>query len=299
MQPWAQRSTLSHDGTLTNATYTNLDSPTMDSSQQPGEKSALQNVFGSSVSLAELNGDTSRVGSRFPTRAPTPDADVPRMTPPTSSRGLRRKRALSVSQRAPAWRHYSIGGFVLCLLALFVCGVVHGMVVLNFISMGRFGSELANSALHDQRTAIVAAGLLAVCLGLLFPVVDYLFPERMHTGKSGADWASIIRASGAVLGLTYAMTKLASGAWLLWGLANPILWYIIDSTAVGFGLSAALAVAGGALTSLVGAGHSGTPLQRLEDLFGIAAVYFSASILWGNLGRRLLSARTSSKTQPI
>ncbi|PRT55783.1 INSIG family protein [Wickerhamiella sorbophila] len=248
--------------------------------------SALQNVFGSRVSLAELNGDiTSRMNSRAP--SPKPESW-------SAHRRTHRAKTRSMSMSRPGSHHFPHPGslsFVQILsraVVLFALGAAYGWYHTTQIPMA---VPLAIPLQVNGRLLSVA-GLSAIILGLVLPVVDYIMPVAFRSqskgAKAGKDWLSIVRALGAFLGMMYAVSKLQI-ATIFWCLASPFLWFVLDGSPNGLIAATGTAV-GGPLLMYLTFPESFTAMPGrdiTQVLWWLAASYFSASIFFGNLGRRL------------
>lgn len=241
-------------------------------------ESALANVFGSDVSLAELNGDVaSALSSRQ--QSVTSEHMATRRRRRSISRSRHRPRADREGHEKRDSVPKTMGRFAL----LFAVGVGHcQMLHYEFPSL-----------IMGQRSIIayyILSGIIAAVLGVMLPHFDIYFPEKRSRGKGGENWASIVRALAGFLGMLYAVTKL-SNASVFWGFANPCLWYVADATRNGFVVSAVMACAGAAgFASLFPELLDGRTLkQSIGVLAWIAASYFNSSIVIGNLSRRLVA----------
>lgn len=116
--------------------------------------------------------------------------------------------------------------------------------------------------------------------------------------KGGSDWASIIRAGSAFVGLAYGVQKISwdssSQVAFLWACLNPILWYILDGTFNGLLVSSISAIVETVGFAIFVPSHF--PPAAFESsivyfsiLTWICSVFFCCSICFGNLGRRLLT----------
>lgn len=275
-------------------------------------RSTLAGVFGSEVSLAELNGDVTANGSPSWLRgindlsnirltSSSSSSSASPLLRPVNSRNVR-GHARRPSQTVPSISNgvgvvpLSTGAVIVRFSILFAFGVAYG----QFTRHIHDNHQVTSSTLNIDRTGVLSLlwGFQGVTLGLLLPLFDWFYPEqrRWYRGKGGYDWASIIRAVAAFVGVAYGIRKLSWTSTLqaavFWGLVNPCLWFILDATRNGFILSSLTAIVGTGVFAVLFPDH----LPRAEwsetyvSVFAwVASVFFCCSICFGNLGRRLLS----------
>ena len=251
----------------------------------PSSESALQNVFGSRVSLAELSGDISSRNSRTGSPAPPESWTAHRRTRAKS-------KSISMPRSAAARYHHAplgYGHILMRAVVLFVQGVIYGWVHAQLVPTVVRRMPVAD--LDWQLLCI--SGLWAVILGISLPLTDRALPPSTARAKAIArsDWLPIVRALGAFLGMTYAVSKLDI-ATVFWCIASPFLWLVLDGSRNGLVCAVAAAVLGplslvflGSVSSDVVNGTEGWHM-----VLWMAASYFSSSIFFGNLGRRLFPA---------
>ncbi|KAK9442696.1 INSIG domain-containing protein [Metarhizium brunneum] len=176
-------------------------------------------------------------------------------------------------------------------------------------------------------------GVAGIGLGSLLPWFDKLWEDTfgnegddsvVDKGASpGTDWALVMRAIGAFVGIIFAIRKLAWVSTLqvsaTLALVNPLLWWLIDRSKPGFVLSAAVGLTGSIL--LLGVdpeimpAPSGLPSRNSSNPFnsdplalgGLAtqetvetgvwmlSVLFCSCLCFGNIGRRLTWNRSSGR----
>ncbi|KAH0597156.1 hypothetical protein MHUMG1_05466 [Metarhizium humberi] len=176
-------------------------------------------------------------------------------------------------------------------------------------------------------------GVAGIGLGSLLPWFDKLWEDTfgnegddsvVDKGASpGTDWALVMRAIGAFVGIIFAIRKLAWVSTLqvsaTLALVNPLLWWLIDRSKPGFVLSAAVGLTGSIL--LLGVdpeimpAPSGLPTRNSSNPFnsdplalgGLAtqetvetgvwmlSVLFCSCLCFGNIGRRLTWNRSSGR----
>lgn len=276
-------------------TSDSLPPPPSSSSQLPNSKSfinlthsALAGVFGSQVSLAELNGDvqsttTTAASTRQPSRT-------------NSKQNLSSTEQIDDEEllKMPTLSIFTLS---VRIVALFVFGVVYG----QFSRHLHDNHQITTYTLDIDQTGAFSLlwGSQGIVLGFLLPFFDWMFPERnrrLNAGKGGADWISIIRAAAAFMGIAYGVRKLSWTSTLqaafYWGMVNPCLWFILDGTRNGFILSCMTAVIGTTVFAIIFPSH--LPLSRLNEEYiavvtWVASVFFCCSICFGNIGRKLLT----------
>lgn len=256
--------------------------------------SALQGVFGSQVSLAELTGDVSQPPTRPGTPGPSLRPQDPRVTAAgaTASNGSRSP----IPVAAGSAKRFSVLAALRGVIVLFLFGVAYGQLSKRLHD----NNDVSTWTLDIDHTGVLSllSGSQGIVLGAILPLFDYLYPERgrvLKRGKGGADWSSIVRASAAFLGIAYGIRKLAwastSQAAFYWGMVNPCLWYILDATRNGFIVGTLTGLVGTTVFALVFPDHLPTPAPSeayLSVVAWVASVFFCCSIGFGNLGRRLL-----------
>lgn len=203
----------------------------------------------------------------------------------------------------------SFNTLVIRIMTLFACGVAFGELARHLHDNPEVCPHTLDLSLSDNNLATYYSlvwGAQGIVLGLLFPLLDWLFPEdaNLKQGKSRSDWSSIIRAVSAFLGLGLGVRKLpwdsSEQVAALWGLLNPFLWYLFDGSRNGFILSALVAILGTLVFAVVFPTH--LPQAELSSMYvsvaaWIASVFFCCSICFGNIGRRILSVEVSTVRQ--
>lgn len=270
-------------------------------------RSSLSGVFGSSVSLAELTGDTAtpmdtpfrlRTNRDLASGVTSSSSNSP--TPHQSTRASAHHR--TSSQTVPSISD-SVEVVPLSWLAL----VVRFSILFAFgVGYGQFtrhlhdNHQITSSTLDIDKTGAFSLwwGIQGVTLGVLLPFFDWIYPEkrRWYWGKGGYDWTSIIRAVAAFVGVAYGIRKLAWTSTLqaaaFWGFVNPCLWFLLDATRNGFILSSLTALIGTGVFAVIFPDHLpkiAWSESYVSAFIWVASVLFCCSICFGNLGRRLLS----------
>lgn len=249
--------------------------------------SALAGVFGSNVSLAELTGDVSNSPSRRPSN--------------TDLSGERKQQQNNLNDSKTSKKYQSRPLSILSLLSsivtLFGFGVAYGQLSRHLHD----NHQVTSYTLDIDQTGAFSLlwGSQGIVLGFLFPVFDWIYPEKNRKwsrGKGGADASSIIRSIAAFMGVAYGIRKLSWTSTLqaafYWGMVNPCLWFILDATRNGFILSCLTAIVGTTVFAIIFPNH--LPPPGLSEAYvsvtvWVASVFFCCSICFGNTGRRLLS----------
>ncbi|KAG5913693.1 hypothetical protein E4U53_004802 [Claviceps sorghi] len=155
----------------------------------------------------------------------------------------------------------ALRGALLCAL-----GLGYGVIVARLhIEQNHLPPLLDDSFMkpgHHWRY-VVFWGLGGLVLGSLLPWFDTMWANVFEpssneavAGKNkdtgpGTDWALVMRAVGAFVGIIFAMRKLAWVSTLqvsvTLALVNPLLWWLIDRSTSGFVLSAAVGLTGSLL----------------------------------------------------
>ncbi|KAH7002034.1 insulin-induced protein-domain-containing protein [Ilyonectria destructans] len=230
-------------------------------------------------------------------------------------------------------------------LLLFLLGVGYGVLV----TTTRFHSGAGNLASFKDgmiRPAYNWAhlafwGVAGVALGALLPWFDRVWEESFGEGEddvvvvekdgdikdlgSSTDWALVIRAVGAFVGIVFAIRKVAWASTLQVSLSlalvNPLLWWLIDRSKPGFVLAAAVGLTGSAFLlgvnpdmmptpSAISFGNASVTRATSHDdlltLGGLArqetvetgvwmlSVLFCSCVCFGNIGRRLAMGRSAA-----
>ncbi|KHO00766.1 INSIG domain-containing protein [Metarhizium album ARSEF 1941] len=176
-------------------------------------------------------------------------------------------------------------------------------------------------------------GVAGVGLGSLLPWFDRLWDNIFGSegdnvvddsrAGPGTDWALVVRAIGAFVGIIFAIRKLSWASTLqvsaTLALVNPLLWWLIDRSKPGFVLSAAVGLTGSILFLRVDPEIMPAPLglspRNFSNVFegdpftlgGLAtrktvetgvwmlSVLFCSCLCFGNIGRRLTWNRSSGR----
>lgn len=235
--------------------------------------SALRGVFGSTMSLSELSGDSPshlspRSGySRFGLNE----------HPPAHKMHTKVRRHSSVSGKRPKRPKRRFTLFA-TILVLFVFGVSHAQLMNSHLPLD------SDSEVSEARKIVLlgVSGLLTILAGFLVSDSDHE-PYREC-------WASFTRCYGAVLGLLYLERHIPAQSIAASLLVNPIMWYIGDGSVNGFLTAALSTILGALLTGAVTpALFTQVPAARaVLNFVGVGSSYFGASLLAGNLGRGLV-----------
>ncbi|KAH7159900.1 insulin-induced protein-domain-containing protein [Dactylonectria estremocensis] len=320
--------------------FLNLTSSTLFGIYSPATPSARDRVFDDRVELDTPWGN----GAQTPIKRPSVDEATYELMRDRSH--LVRRRSSFRPTEAPVQFAPPPSLFSLALrgLLLFLLGVGYGVLV----TTTRFHSGAGNiSSFTDGiiRPAYNWAhlgfwGVAGVALGALLPWFDRVWEESFGevdddvvvVEKDGAskdlgpstDWALVIRAIGAFVGIVFAIRKVAWASTLQVSLSlalvNPLLWWLIDRSKPGFVLAAAVGLTGSAFLLGVNPDMMPTPAASpygnisvtgtsshddLLTLGGLArqetvetgvwmlSVLFCSCVCFGNIGRRLAIGRSA------
>ncbi|PNY25808.1 Uncharacterized protein TCAP_04259 [Tolypocladium capitatum] len=278
----------------------------------------------------ELMRDRSRLPRRRSTCCP---GDETGSSPPPSAAA----RALSLTFRAGL---------------LFLLGVGYGVLVTRLHTEQQYLADLAEGIIKPGANWKYLAfwGVSGVALGSLLPWFDKVWERTFGseldgdavTGGDGdgaaekelgpgTDWALVMRAIGAFVGIIFAIRKLAWASTLqvsaTLALVNPFLWWLIDRSKPGFLLSAGVGLTGsmlllGVKPDMMPAPSRPAPPHAAEATFhnasatadapapavvlgGLASqetvetgvwmlsVLFCSCVCFGNIGRRLAWSRSA------
>lgn len=292
MSDFRKRSSGDSNGTLT-PTYNNNNNNNGLASNSNSflnlTNSALSGVFGSQVSLAELTGDVSNAPSRRPS---TGDLQAQ-----AGGTGTGDGDRASKAGAGGGGRPISAVSLATSIATLFGFGVAYGQLSRHLHD----NHQVTSYTLDIDQTGAFSLlwGSQGIVLGFLFPLFDWMYPEKNRKwsrGKGGADWSSIIRSIAAFMGVAYGIRKLSWTSTLqaafYWGMVNPCLWFILDATRNGFILSCLTAIVGTTVFAIIFPNHLPTPglsEEYVSVTVWVASVFFCCSICFGNTGRRLLS----------
>ncbi|KAI5459839.1 insulin-induced protein-domain-containing protein [Mariannaea sp. PMI_226] len=284
-------------------------------------------------------------GAQTPIRRPSID-DVTYEFMRDRSHGIRRRSSIltaeppNLTASTPSYMSLALRG-----LLLFCLGVGYGVLVTTTrfrTQSGKMSSFTEGGSRPPYHSVhLFSWGLAGVILGVLLPWFDRVWEESVGETQENVpvaegddagptkdpgpstDWALVIRAVGAFVGILFAIRKVA---WvstlqvsLSLALVNPLLWWLIDRSKPGLVLSTAVGFAGSVLLLGVnpeimpapsgvqfGNSSSSQASSSLDDLLtfgGLArphtveagvwmlSVLFCSCVCFGNIGRRLAMGR--------
>ncbi|KAK0386314.1 hypothetical protein NLU13_6151 [Sarocladium strictum] len=280
-------------------------------------------------------------GSQTPVRRPTLDEATYELMKERSHLQRRRSSYRSVDsmplpqQSSPL---ASAASLTLRGALLFLLGVGYGAVVSRF-----HHSPEGDDSMYDHAYFLAFWGVAGVVLGALLPWFDKFWEEKyggededeavpgtvdvvsgVDETNAGTDWALVMRAIGAFVGIVFAIRKLPWSSTLqvsiTLALVNPLLWWLIDRSKSGFLLSAAVGLAGSMVLLGVNPAMMPTPSvtseffrtnassatgedddelmmmlggllarnnEMVESGVWMLSVLFCSCVCFGNIGRRL------------
>ncbi|KAF4997937.1 hypothetical protein FDECE_11930 [Fusarium decemcellulare] len=222
-------------------------------------------------------------------------------------------------------------------LLLFILGIGYGVLVTTRFhggpnSLSSLRGNIIRPAYNWAHLAFW--GFAGVALGALLPWFDRIWEESFGDGEdeavvekdavsreddgSSTDWALVVRAIGAFVGIVFAIRKVAWASTLqvslTLALVNPLLWWLIDRSKPGLFLSTAVGFTGSALLLGVNPDMMPAPAhapfgnisasmdsddeplpifgglarqETLETGVWMLSVLFCSCVCFGNIGRRL------------
>ncbi|UNI21345.1 hypothetical protein JDV02_007343 [Purpureocillium takamizusanense] len=174
---------------------------------------------------------------------------------------------------------------------LFMLGVGYGMIVTRLHNEQQYLADLAEGIIKPGANGRYLAfwGVSGVVLGSLLPWFDRVWVDMFgdevvdetvviadadgSVDKElgpGTDWALVMRAIGAFVGIIFAIRKLPWASSLqvsaTLALVNPLLWWLIDRSKPGFVLSAGVGLIGSVLLLGLNPEMMPAPSSRLSPL---------------------------------
>ncbi|POR37896.1 Uncharacterized protein TPAR_01913 [Tolypocladium paradoxum] len=236
---------------------------------------------------------------------------------------------------------------------LFLLGVGYGVLVTRLHSEQQYLADLAEGIIKPGANWKYLAfwGVSGVVLGSLLPWFDKVWERTFGSelddddavaggdGEGaakrglgpGTDWALVMRAIGAFVGIVFAIRKLAWASTLqvsaTLALVNPLLWWLIDRSKPGFVLAAGVGLTGSMLLLRVNpemmpapsplaphaaaaSSHNASATadaaaaaaavlgglasqETVETGVWMLSVLFCSCVCFGNIGRRLAWSRSA------
>ncbi|KAL2205087.1 hypothetical protein CC79DRAFT_1323828 [Sarocladium strictum] len=277
-------------------------------------------------------------GAQTPIRRPTLDDATYELMKDRSHLPRRRSSYRSVDSIPPpqkAATFTTIASFTFRGALLFSLGVGYGAMVSRF-----HRSAEGEDTLYDHAYFLAFWGVAGMVLGALLPWFDKFWEENFgcedvdeavagsidvvsgsDESNAGTDWALVMRAIGAFVGIVFAIRKLPWSSTLqvsiTLALVNPLLWWLIDRSKAGFLLSAGVGLAGSmvllgvnpammptpSVTNALFRGNASSAVdedevmlvlggllarnETVESGVWILSVLFCSCVCFGNIGRRL------------
>lgn len=312
--------------------------------------SALYGIYSQSASAARDNNISDRedldtpwgMGAQTPIKRPSIDDATYELLRDRSHLVRRRSSLRPVEASGPFKPGQSTSSSVLRGLLLFTLGVGYGVLVTTRFHYGQGQlATLADGIIPPAHNWAHVGfwGLAGVGLGGLLPWFDRVWEnsfgqdqdgdvvQKDSTDKGdeiGTDWALVVRAIGAFVGIVFAIRKVAWASTLqvslTLALVNPFLWWLIDRSKPGFLLSAAVGLTGSLFLLGIDPDMMPAPTRApignvsssavvpdddqllvlgglaqqktVESLVWMLSVLFCSCICFGNIGRRLAFGRS-------
>lgn len=188
----------------------------------------------------------------------------------------------------PSWSSATLGAGL-----LFALGVGYGVLLARLQDGPKWMSLTEGIVLQSGWNIPYLAfwGVSGVALGALLPWFDRVWEDTFGEDSSSAveteqdapleeqssstDWALVMRAIGAFVGIVFAIRKLAWSSTLqvsvTLALVNPLLWWIIDRSAAGLIMSGAVGFTGSAVLLGVNPQMMPAPSSLLLHMHAAAA----------------------------
>lgn len=188
----------------------------------------------------------------------------------------------------PSWSSATLGAGL-----LFALGVGYGVLLARLQDGPKWMSLTEGIVLQAGWNLPYLAfwGVSGVALGALLPWFDRVWEDTFGEDSSSAveteqdapleeqssstDWALVMRAIGAFVGIVFAIRKLAWSSTLqvsvTLALVNPLLWWIIDRSAAGLIMSGAVGFTGSAVLLGVNPQMMPAPSSLLLHMHAAAA----------------------------
>ncbi|KAF7554660.1 hypothetical protein G7046_g6766 [Stylonectria norvegica] len=320
--------------------FLNLTSSTLFGIYSPTASSGRDRVFGD-----RDDADTPwGTGAQTPIKRPSVDEATYELMRSRSHLTRRRSSFRPVESSSSPSAISTAVSLALRATLLFLLGVGYGVLVTT-----RFHGEQKPSSYSGGHVRqgynwshLLFWGVAGVGLGALLPWVDRVWEDSFGDGDEEAvieqdgahtkepnpstDWALVVRAIGAFVGIVFAIRKVAWASTLqvslTLALVNPFLWWLIDRSKPGLLLSTAVGLTGSVL--LLGVNPdmmpapSGPPFRNGSTVAAAAAdeevltlgglarqetveagvwmlsVLFCSCVCFGNIGRRLALGRSAA-----
>ncbi|KAF4503867.1 hypothetical protein G6O67_008803 [Ophiocordyceps sinensis] len=266
--------------------------------------STLMGIFSEAASsrdrsIIDRDDDTPwGTGARTPVKRPGVDDATYELMRDRSHLPRRRSSYRPVDTTRPPSRAAIALSRVLRALLLFLLGVGYGVLVTRLHNEQQYLADLTEGIIKPGANwrYLTFWGVAGVVLGSLLPWVDRRWEKAFGSDagdavddgdeaaraaqRSGTDWALVMRAIGAFVGIIFAIRKLAWASTLqvsaALALVNPLLWWLIDRSKPGFLLSACVGLMGSMLLLSVNPDMMPAP-SRSPPMSATAAQNFSSS----------------------
>ncbi|KAF2683486.1 hypothetical protein K458DRAFT_488104 [Lentithecium fluviatile CBS 122367] len=174
---------------------------------------------------------------------------------PNTKNGLGSRSPIPGQPSKPR-RRRGLGKYIVVtgkLAALFVFGVVYGVVVSHLHDTRELAAVRVEGVDQESWTYFASWGLAGVALGCSLPYVELAWggpgsdngdsedAEKEAEQSFGEQWNDIVRSVGAFMGIAFAIRRLPWQSTLqltlTLALVNPALWYILDRSKPGLSFS--------------------------------------------------------------
>ncbi|CCH42986.1 putative membrane protein [Wickerhamomyces ciferrii] len=201
--------------------------------------------------------------------------------------------------------HLSFTKIIISLFILSISGILYNQLGQHIHDNHILVPELASKPLeigikignalvfHDSVPKWVIYSIEGIIFGLIQPLIDYIFNLKSGKIQTKIDSNSIIRASVAFLGVSFAVRKIewnsSIQASIAWSLLSPCLWLLLDGTLSGFLTSVTIA----SIASFSVVVLEGLPKNWNQDyefsaiMLWLGNFFFFGLIIFGKIGRYL------------
>ncbi|XP_063673727.1 insulin-induced gene 2 protein-like [Bolinopsis microptera] len=183
------------------------------------------------------------------------------------------------------------------IAVLFLAGVVFSLLFSTLLIQREVTSlptELLNDMVSSAWWVPIAAGILSLCVGMLYPTVDSIYGTKPVLQ---CDWSNLIRCSIIFFGINHACMKLdymnSMQLSVTLGVLSITMWWLFDRTVSGLVVGLVSTIVFISVSQFFV--YHGFASYKAPDFFllrsWIPSLIFSAVITFGTIGRQLSAFR--------